>query len=176
MYLIFSKSLFVFQKHQAVALYILSSVYLDVNLSTGDCSMTYQMPSHYKLRPPINARWVYTFSNKHHIFSAMCHTCYGKVPGFYWGGRCYYEYGHRLRHASRWSWVGTVYGHNYLDYNKEGHTCAIFGGYQYRYCRPLFLCMASWHVWLVPGKLDPATRYCWFLNTYTRNYYSVVAR
>ena len=147
-----------------------------MNLTEGHCSMTYQMPSHRHIHPPKNARWIYTFSYRHHLYSTMCHTCYGKVPGFYWGGYCYYEYGSHFRRAHRWSWMGTIFGHNYLSYNKEDHLCAVFGGYQYHYGRPLFLCIANYHVWLIPGKLDPVSRVCWFLNTHTRNYYSLVAR
>ena len=133
--------------------------------------MTYQLPCRHHCAAHHTTWWVRTYSHCHYIYAATCHSSHGNVPGFYWGGYCYYGYGHLYR-TRNWSWVGVISGHAYYSHSNY---CNIFGGYQHCFTRPLFYCVARYHGWLIPGKLDQDSKSCWFLNRGTHSYYTLVA-
>ena len=117
--------------------------------------------------------WFYSRSNNHNIYGGTCKSKkFGDVPGFVWGRRCYFEYGHRLLHSCRWNWVGVMNGKSYYS---NSYYCNIFGGYQKHFSRPLFYCVGHYRGWLIPGKLDQASGTCWFLNRHSRCFSKIVA-
>ena len=144
-----------------------------MNLTRGNCAMTYQMPNAGHCAAHCTW-WVHVHSHCHDVYAATCKSCHGDVPGFYWKGKCYYEYGRKQLSTSVWSWVGVTSGRNYYGCS-TCFGCNIFGGYQNTYSRPLYYCVAKFHGWLIPGKLDQNTKTCWFRDTSTHCYYTLLA-
>ena len=145
-----------------------------MNLTSGSCATTFQMPnvgSHVK---PIGGIYVYLYSKKGNLYLATCLSSnFGSVPGFYKSGRCYFGTGHHLYSTTRWNWVGAINGHSYYS---SSYTCNIFGGYAIKYSRPLFYCGVSHGGWMVPGSIDQSTGVCIYLNGNTKVAYKIVTR
>ncbi|KAI6647635.1 hypothetical protein LOD99_8709 [Oopsacas minuta] len=147
----------------------------EMNLTGSRCSMPIHYPNRGGKRAVPGTRWVAVKSHKW-LYATICRTCYGDIPGFYWGGYCYFEYNRRLYRTCTWDWTGLIYGKTYLYSRCHRSRCTIFGGYQKNYKNPWFLCVARHGGWLVPGKGDVYTRLCWYLKgRHSRNFYWLVA-
>ena len=141
------------------------------------CAEVFYMPRHGSHRACHWTYWLYIHSRAN-IYATVCHTPWGDIPGFYWGGYAYYEFGGRLRRTCHWNWVGIINGRPYL-YHNHGYAspCSVFGSYQKNYHDPLFFCVANYHGYLIPGKGDPYTHTCWYLHGYhTHSFYWVSCR
>ena len=144
-----------------------------MNLTSGSCYQTLHMPNTDTHIGAVYTTWVKYSTGGNSIDVATCHSKdHGDIPGYHIGGLCYFEYDHNELSTSNWSLVGVINGD--FSFSKT-YTCAIFGGYQNDFEKPLFHCAGVFSGLLIPGKLDIPTETCWFANTNSKTFSVILA-
>lgn len=146
-----------------------------MNLTDQVCSTLFLKPNTQSKCTATNINWVYTNSKKDPVFAVSCHAKgLGDVPGYYSEKSCIFEYGSKQYSTQEWSRVGVYNGGFKLCANKYACRCAVYGGYQNGHDDPLYFCVGEFNGRLIPGKVDVKAKYCWFGNTGSVKYYTIV--